>query len=258
MKSLGSNACAYNSLYVLLPGSLNQMRGITPESTPPLDFIQHTRRHISYVATLLWCLGICMCLFGRAPAGLSPVAVLPLRLACLFVLLFCMFIPQVVWMSSVVSQDYLLIPLLSSAFVSLFFRVRMLSLAMLTCSLIAASSKVVYLIPGCLIATLYFAVPATLNNETRLLDRKLPQTIRKYPSRILWTLYAFAVVGTFVLLRTAIHEYCTESNCYGIETASIFGDPTGAIHELKSMVASFYVLSLPHLFLRDSAFAHFG
>jgi hypothetical protein len=241
-KALGSNACAYSALYVSGPALLNQLLGLSAETTHPVRYSAVSRLGTSIVATILWGACLLLVLFGKSVSEEFEQLLPAIRAAGFLTALYIMFIPQTMWLSAVVSQDYLLIPLGLTAVLSVFLRIRIFSELLLILSVVAGSSKVIYLVQIVPCALLHFAA-----------------TFRLFPSlRSLLLTVAVGAGSLFFAGKMFIQGYCTENNCYGIETAGVFRSLADFPGELLQIGSTLGAMHLPGFFHRGSAFAHLG
>lgn len=248
---LGNNACEYNRAYVRAPKLINSLKGISAADSSALRYLDSSRRSVALLSSVIWFLTLSVALFGSFLLGFSSSGSLALRSSAYFATIYYMFIPQNIWLSSVLSQDYLLNAFSQFAVVSLFFRVPLLSEIGLLLGLVAASSKVVYLLPAIACLTLHYLFYFKRRNILSI----NPLLLRSF-------VVISSLLGLFVVIAPSIAvpvlNFCRANNCFGLAHASVFKNISSALSDIKSMIFDFGVSTLPNFFERDSAFGFFG
>lgn len=256
LHAVADTACSYNDGYVAGVAAVNALSGNSTTNSHPLTYLQNTRSSVSWVALILWLPSFLLVLRGRSLLLSGDLDVRAMRAAGFLSTVYMMCLPQTVWMSSIVSQDYLLIAVGQFVCLSLFFRLPFLSDMMLLFGAVAGASKVVYLIPFAMAIVVHYFL-GYLKCKDRIWSN---DSFSKLASRVAG--YT-AVIGGGVLLSRhfiarMIPHFCEHRNCYGVNDASLWSDWRQFITDIYSMLSEHNVLMFPHQFHTDSAFGRFG
>ncbi|MCB0343572.1 MAG: hypothetical protein KDD66_00570, partial [Bdellovibrionales bacterium] len=232
-----TDACRYNSLYVALPRLLNRLS--SNSATPDLTSV---RSAFSWSALVGFIFCIALVFFGAPLSWLTGPDAFFFRLAGVITIIQTAFLPQMLWLSSTLSQDYALI--LSGLFLalSLGLRIKILSDLIFTLCLGTALSKGIYL-PA-------FAALVVLHYSFVFGSGLRPRSVLVCAGA---SIAAFAASGLILSSTYCKHEYC-----YGIDRGGLFSQSAGFFEELRVMLGEFRVMSLPESFYTDSAFGLFG
>ena len=244
--SLGTGACRYNNSYLLPVGGINALQHNVVNEVPAINYLYNSRRALSLFAAFIWALGFLIIIFGKGNPFISSDSLVSLRLASYLTAFQFMFLPQVMFLSSVLSQDYLLIAMGVIATCSIFFRVKWLSDFLLIGALWVASAKIFYLLPlGFLVVLHYF-----------FFFQRTPLITKHRFKLSLMALSALPL--SIAAVRGVVLRYCASNYCYRLERGGVFHSWSRFGVELKEMFLGWGTLTLPYSFYRDSAFGAFG
>lgn len=232
-----TDACRYNSSYTLLPSVFAQNL-----SGNPLYDVISTRRAFSRAALAGFLFSIVLVFFGSPFSWLSSDASRYFKAAGLISLIQTAFLPQTLWFSSTVSQDYMLINAGLFLALSLGLRIPILSELGFAVCLWVGSSKGVYLPPfAVLIAWHYLFV------------------LKRAPKPLITLFAAPAALAAFVIVGMLLRNtYCASEYCYGLDRGGLFHSLDKFSSEAAVMFSDFKILSIPQTFYQSSAFGLFG
>ncbi|MCB0347144.1 MAG: hypothetical protein KDD66_18635, partial [Bdellovibrionales bacterium] len=232
-----TDACRYNTLYTAMPKLLNR----TFAEAGALDLFS-IRSAFSWSAALGFLSCLALIFYGVPLSWLSESEVIFFRLAAIVTVIQTAFLPQMLWLSSTLSQDYALI--LSGLFLalSLGLRINIFSDIIFVMCLVCALSKGIYLPAFAALVILHYSFVFASGPSLRSVLACAGASIA-----------AFAAAG-LALSST----YCKQEYCYGIDKGGLFSDSASFLEELRVMLVEFRVMSFPESFYSDSAFGLLG
>jgi hypothetical protein len=257
--SFKNTSCGYNKFYILLPNLIHHMViGKSTGADYPIRFLDSLRKTYSLSAIVYWLLSFVLLIWGSPLIAMGERTTLTLRLAGILGLVHMMFLPQNIWISSIVTPDSIIIAGGSFLILSALFRIRIFSDVFLWLSMVAMSVKWAYLIPFAVVPLFHYACIfwKALPRQTRL------KQIGRFSSKKGWfgiflIMMLIPPMG-YLSIRFIYFAYCKGVDCFVLKTASLFRDFGLFLQQLKFMIMEIKVLAFPHAFHVDSAFGLFG